>query len=76
MGVDGQIHAPTALPPRRTPGTHCTGGWVGARDSLEIYKNSPQLVFDLRTVEFVAGRYTDCAIPDNIFQGISVPEEV
>jgi hypothetical protein len=68
MRVDGEIHAPTALPPKRSPGT---GGWVGARDGLEVYKNFPPLVFDLRTVQSVAGRYTD-----NIFQGISVPEGV
>jgi hypothetical protein len=30
MGVSGQRHAPAALcPGERTPGTHCTGGWVG-----------------------------------------------
>jgi hypothetical protein len=30
-GVSGQRHAPAALypPGERTPGTHCTGGWVG-----------------------------------------------
>jgi hypothetical protein len=31
MGVSGQSHAPAALYHRvRTPGTHCTGGWVGS----------------------------------------------
>jgi hypothetical protein len=35
MGVSGQRHAPAALcPGERTPGTHCTGGWVGLRASL------------------------------------------
>jgi hypothetical protein len=35
MGVSGQHHAPAALCPReRTPGTHCTGGWVGLRVGL------------------------------------------
>jgi ribosomal protein S15P/S13E len=35
MGVSGQCHAPTALfPGERTPGTHCTGGWVGPRAGL------------------------------------------
>ena len=28
MGVGGQRHAPTALPPGKRPGTNCTGGWV------------------------------------------------
>jgi hypothetical protein len=35
-GVSGQLHAPTALfPGERTPGTHCTGGWVGPRPGLD-----------------------------------------
>jgi len=28
VGVSGQQHAPTALYPRETPGTHFTGDWV------------------------------------------------
>jgi hypothetical protein len=36
MGVSGQSHAPAALyPGERTPGTHCTGGWVGPRAGLD-----------------------------------------
>jgi hypothetical protein len=36
MGVSGQRHAPAALcPEERTPGTHCTGGWVGPRAGLD-----------------------------------------
>jgi hypothetical protein len=36
MGVSGQRHAPAALNPRgRTPGTHCTGGWVDPRAGLD-----------------------------------------
>jgi hypothetical protein len=37
MGVSGQRHAPAALllPGERTPGTHCTGGWVGPRAGLD-----------------------------------------
>jgi hypothetical protein len=35
-GVSGQRHASTALcPGERTPGTHCTGGWVGLRAGLD-----------------------------------------
>jgi hypothetical protein len=34
--MSGQHHAPAALYPRgRTPGTHCTGGWVGPRAGLD-----------------------------------------
>jgi hypothetical protein len=36
MGVSGQRHASAALyPGERTPGTHCTGGWVGPRAGLD-----------------------------------------
>ena len=31
----GQRHASAALYPRERPGTHCTGGWVGPRSSLD-----------------------------------------
>jgi len=33
-GVDGQRHAPAALSLEK-PGTHCIGGWVGLRASLD-----------------------------------------
>jgi hypothetical protein len=36
MGVSGQHHAPAAIYPwKRTPGTHCTGGWVGLGAGLD-----------------------------------------
>jgi hypothetical protein len=31
MGLDGQRHAPAALPSGKRAGTHCIGGWVGPR---------------------------------------------
>jgi hypothetical protein len=35
-GVSGQRHArPRFTPGERTPGTHCTGGWVGPRAGLD-----------------------------------------
>jgi hypothetical protein len=35
MGVDS-VTSDRALPPgERTPGTHCTGGWVGPRVGLD-----------------------------------------
>jgi len=34
MGVGGQRHSPAALPQER-PGTHCIGGWLGARAGLD-----------------------------------------
>jgi len=33
-GVGGKRQAPAALPPRKRPGTHCPGGWVGPRAGL------------------------------------------
>jgi hypothetical protein len=36
MGMSGRRHAPAALcPGERTPGTHCTGGWVVLRAGLD-----------------------------------------
>jgi hypothetical protein len=35
MGMGGQRHALGTLPPRRSPGTHCTGGWVGPRAGVD-----------------------------------------
>ena len=40
QGVSGQQHAPAALYPQERPGTHCTGGWVGPRASLDRRKIS------------------------------------
>jgi len=34
MGLGGQSHTPAPLP-REIPSTHCIGGWVGLRASLE-----------------------------------------
>ena len=39
MGVGGQRLAPAALPPGKRPSTHCTGGWVGPRASLDGCEN-------------------------------------
>jgi hypothetical protein len=40
MKVGGQLHALAALPPGKRPGTHCIGGSVGPRASLEGYGKS------------------------------------
>jgi hypothetical protein len=63
MGVGGQHYAPAALPPgktcyplyRRLGGPQSRSGWVR--------KISPPPGLDPRTVQPVASRYTDCAIP-------------
>jgi len=64
MEVGGQSHVPAALPPGKSPGTHCIGSWVGPRASLDGCGKSRTLPgFDPRTVQPVASRYTDWAIP-------------
>jgi hypothetical protein len=40
MRVGGQRHAPAAIPPEKTPGTLCTGGWVDHRAGLDRYGKS------------------------------------
>ena len=63
MGVVGQHHAPAALPPGKTryPLYRRLGGPQGR--SGRVRKVSPPPGFDLRTVQPVASRYTDWAIP-------------
>jgi len=63
MGVGGQRHAPAALPPGKTRYTLYTrlGGPQGR--SGRVQKILPPPGFDPLTVQPVASRYTDCAIP-------------
>jgi hypothetical protein len=64
MGVGGQSHAQAAPYPRERTGTHCVGGWVDPRTCLDgCEKSRPLPGFDPRTVQPVASRYTDRAIP-------------
>jgi len=59
-GVGGQRHTPTALPPRKRPGTHCTACWVGPRAGLGGCEESgPHRYCDSRTVQPVVSHYTD-----------------
>jgi hypothetical protein len=69
MEVGGQRRGPGALPGERH-GTHSIGGWVGPRDGLDGCGNSrPPPGFDPRTVQPVASRYTDYAIPAPVLFG-------
>jgi hypothetical protein len=63
MGVGGQRHAPAALPPGMTryPMYRRLGRPQGR--SGRVLKISPPPGFDPRTVQLVASRYTDYAIP-------------
>ena len=60
MGVSGKRHAPAAFTPGKT---RCRrlGGLQGR--SGQVRKISPPRGFDPRSVEPVASRYTDYAIP-------------
>jgi hypothetical protein len=51
----------STLYPRERPGTHCIGGWVGPRASLDRWGKSrpyPPPGFDLWTIQPVASHYT------------------
>jgi hypothetical protein len=49
MGVRGQRHVPTALPPGKRPDTYCIGDWVGPRAGLDRYgKSRPKTGSDSR----------------------------
>jgi hypothetical protein len=63
MGVGDQCHAPAALPPGMTqyPLYRRLGRPQGR--SGRVLKISPTPGFDPRTVQLVASRYTDYAIP-------------
>ena len=66
MGVGGQRHAVAALPPGKTwyPLYRRLGGPQGR--SGQVRKISPPPGFDPRTVQPVASRYTDYAIPAHL----------
>ena len=49
--------------------SHCIVGWVGPRAGLDkCGKSRPPVGFDPQTVQPVAIRYTDCAIPTQLHQ--------
>ena len=67
MGVGGQRHAPAALPAGEpVPIYRRLGGPQGR--SRRVLKISPPPGFDPRTVQPVASRYTDWAIPAHLFK--------
>ena len=67
---------PRPLYPRERIGTHCTGCWVDPRAGLDgCGKSRPPPEFDPRTVQPVASRYTDWAIPAHCSRIIKLKEE-
>ena len=68
MGVDGQHHAPTALPPGKT--RYLLYRRLGRPQgrSGRVRKISPPPGFDPRTVQPVTTRYTDWAFPAHLIQ--------
>jgi hypothetical protein len=66
-GVSGQRHASAAIcAGERTPGTHCTGGWVGLRAGLDTEEKSfalPGIEPDRPVVQYVVRHYTDWGTP-------------
>jgi len=68
MGLDGQLHAPAALPLGETRYPLCRR-LGGTQDrSGRVRKVSPPQGFDNRTVQPVARRYTDCTFPAHLNQ--------
>ena len=63
MGVGGQHHTLAALPPGKT--RYPLYRWLGSPQgrSGRVRKISPPPRFDPRTVQPVASRYTDWAVP-------------
>ena len=60
MGVDGQHHAPAALPPRKDPVLIVQeAGWAPGPVWTDAENLAPPPGFDPRTVQPVASRYTD-----------------
>ena len=67
MGLDGERHAPAALPPVKTR-YQLYRRLVGRQGlSGRVRKISPPPGFDPRTFQPVASRYTDWAIPASYY---------
>lgn len=65
MGVDGQMHILATSRQRKRPNTHCTGGWVDHKTSLDGCEEevSSPLGFKPRTVQPVVSCHTNYATP-------------
>ena len=72
MGVGGQHHAPAALPPEKTQYQLYRKLGRPQGRAGRVRKISFPPGFDPRTVQPVASRYTDCAIPARIDHAITI----
>ena len=62
--MNGELHAPAALPVEKNRSTLWIGGWVGSRTSLKgLEKRDFFTSVGFRTTDHLAGSYTDYAIP-------------
>jgi hypothetical protein len=58
------VTPPAAVPPGKGPGTRWVASMVGLSAGLDGFgKSHPPLGFDPRTVQPLASRYTDRAVP-------------
>jgi hypothetical protein len=70
-GVGGHCHAPAALPLGKRPSTHCIGGWVGPRASLDrCRKSRPPPGFNRWTFQPVTNCCTNYTISAPIYKRI------
>ena len=58
MRESGQHHSPTALPLGKRSISHCAGGLLGPRDSLDVGGKTVSQGFDPWTVRSVTSLYT------------------
>ena len=63
MRVGSKCHVPTALAPGKRAGARCTGGWVGPRAGLDVYRKSRSHRDSIRAFDPLASRYTIYTIP-------------
>jgi hypothetical protein len=75
MGVGGQRHAPAALPPGMTRYPLYRRLDRPQGRSGRVRKISPPPGFDPQTVQLVASRYTDCAIPVFYEHGLKIKKK-
>jgi hypothetical protein len=78
-GGERSASRPSRLTPReRAPDTHCIGGWVGPRASLDAMENSQPLPgLEPPVIQPLAQRYKDTEFSDSLhfphFEQLLIP---